>query len=137
MLHRGELPDVLADPAVLRPAFVNLMANAVKFSRLAPQPRVDIDATANGDEVVVRVRDNGVGFDDSQAASLFQPFRRLHGAAYEGTGLGLSIVRLAVDRHGGRVWAQSAPGHGATFAFTLPGAAYAAAPSPQPAAVPG
>ena len=70
--------------------------------------------------MTIHVKDNGEGFDSSAAASLFNPFQRLHGSEFEGHGVGLSIVRRAVERHGGRVWAQGRPGAGATFSFSLP-----------------
>ena len=72
--------------------------------------------------------DNGPGFDMRHAGKLFQVFERLHGADYEGSGIGLAIVRRAVEAHGGRVWAESAPGEGATFFFSLPVAASPATP---------
>ncbi len=117
------LPDVDADPDLLRPVLVNLIGNAMKFSRESASPRVDISASVQAGEVTVHVHDNGVGFDTGAAASLFQPFQRLHGTRFEGHGIGLSIVRRAVERLGGRVWADAEPGRGATFNFTLPCAA--------------
>jgi len=79
---------------------------------------------------VLFVRDNGVGFDPSQADRLFKPFHRLHGAQFAGSGVGLSIVKRIVDRHGGRVWAESSPGQGATFYVSFgPQAADAVAPA--------
>ena len=71
----------------------------------------------------MHVRDNGVGFDSASAGQLFEPFMRLHGRKFEGHGIGLRIVRRAVERHGGRVWAEAEPDHGAAFHFTLPKAA--------------
>jgi signal transduction histidine kinase len=121
------LEPLFADADLLRPALVNLLANAAKFSRDASAPQVHVSATTEGDTVVVCVSDNGIGFDDAAARDLFQPFRRLHGTRFEGHGLGLSIVRRAIERHGGRVWATSAPGQGATFRFVIPGAAAEAA----------
>jgi signal transduction histidine kinase len=121
------LEPVFADADLLRPALVNLLANAAKFSRDASAPEVHVSATTEGDNVVVCVRDNGVGFDEAAALDLFQPFRRLHGTRFEGHGLGLSIVRRAIERHGGRVWATSATGQGAAFRFVIPGAAAGAA----------
>jgi signal transduction histidine kinase len=116
----GELPTVLADRELLRPVFVNLIGNALKFTRGDDDPRIEIRASANEAEYVVCVRDNGVGFPADVADRLFQPFSRLHGTAYEGHGIGLSIVRRAVERHGGRAWAEPAPDRGAAFYFTLP-----------------
>ncbi|HEY9027154.1 MAG TPA: HAMP domain-containing sensor histidine kinase [Burkholderiaceae bacterium] len=119
----GTLPDVRADADLLRPVLVNLITNALKFSRDADPPIVRIDASADDGEVTVHVRDNGVGFDSAAAGQLFEPFARLHGRSFEGHGIGLSIVRRAVERHGGRVWAEAEPDRGAAFHFTLPRAA--------------
>jgi len=119
----GDLPEVQADADLLRPVLVNLMGNAVKFARDARPPIVQVDASVEAGDVTVHVRDNGVGFAPEAAPQLFQPFMRLHGRRFEGHGIGLSIVRRAVERHGGRVWAESQPEHGAAFHFTLPKAA--------------
>lgn len=116
----GELPTVMADRGLLRPVFVNLIGNALKFARGDEDSRIEIRASANDAEHVVCVRDNGIGFPADVADRLFQPFSRLHGARYEGHGIGLSIVRRAVERHGGRAWAETAPEGGAAFYFTLP-----------------
>lgn len=115
----GPLPEVQGDPALLRQVWVNLLGNAMKFSRQSPSPRVEVGAEASGDALAFFVRDNGVGFADAVAPKLFEPFQRLHGSAYAGHGLGLSIVKRIVQRHGGRIWAESAEGRGATFYFTL------------------
>lgn len=117
------LPVVDADPALLRAVLTNLIGNALKFSERRAEGRVSVYAETGAEGVTVHVTDNGEGFDAASAALLFQPFQRLHGAAYEGHGVGLSIVRRAVERHGGRVWAQGQPGGGATFSFSLPQAA--------------
>nr|WP_246312302.1 HAMP domain-containing sensor histidine kinase [Aquabacterium terrae] len=122
-IELGTLPQVDGDPDLLRPVLTNLISNAIKFSREQPAPRIEVTAELRGGEHVVRVADNGAGFDSSAAQQIFEPFRRLHGRRFEGTGVGLSIVRRAVERHGGRVWAQAAPGQGATFYFSLPLAA--------------
>lgn len=122
-IHLGRLPDVQADPELLRPVLSNLIGNAVKFSRGQSGARVDIEAEVTAAEHIVCVRDNGVGFDTGAAQGIFQPFQRLHGGRYEGSGVGLSIVRRAVERHGGRVWAEAAPDQGARFYFSLPRAA--------------
>jgi len=119
----GNLPEVEADADLLRPVLVNLIGNAVKFARDAHPPIVRIDASVGAEEVTVHVSDNGVGFPPEAAPQLFQPFMRLHGRRFEGHGIGLSIVRRAVERHGGRVWAESRPDEGAAFHFTLPKAA--------------
>ncbi|MBL0726462.1 ATP-binding protein [Piscinibacter sp. HJYY11] len=104
---------------LLRQVFVNLLGNALKFTRERAVPVVEVDLGAPG---TVVVRDNGIGFDASAACGLFEPFQRLHDAAHPGMGIGLSLVKRIVERHGGRVWAESAPGQGACFHFTLPAA---------------
>lgn len=116
----GDLPTVHADRELLRPVFVNLIGNALKFSRGDAHAQIEIAASANDAEFVVCVKDNGIGFPADVAERLFMPFSRLHGGAYEGHGVGLSIVRRAVERHGGRAWAVAAPQQGAAFYFTLP-----------------
>jgi PAS domain S-box-containing protein len=118
------LPHVQADSPMLRQVWANLISNAVKYSRLSSPPRITIDCEnpgAAGDILVFRVRDNGVGFDPGQAARLFGVFQRLHDAGeFEGTGIGLANVRRIVARHGGRTWAESEVGKGATFYFSIP-----------------
>jgi signal transduction histidine kinase len=116
------LPLVDADPALLRAVMSNLIGNAVKFTRDRSDARIEVDAVTSADAVCLQVRDNGVGFDAAAAAAVFAPFHRLHDATYAGHGIGLSIVRRAVERHGGKVWAESSPGQGACFSFTLPAA---------------
>jgi signal transduction histidine kinase len=114
-------PAVRADPRLMRAVLENLFANAWKFTAKVPAPRVGFGAlTAEGGTAFV-VRDNGSGFDMRHAARLFQPFQRLHRESdFPGTGIGLATVHRIVDRHGGRVWAESAPGEGARFFFTVP-----------------
>lgn len=119
----GELPVVDADRVLLKRVFVNLISNAIKFSRGArPRPRVEVDFLEQGETQVLFVRDNGVGFDMDESGRMFRAFERLHhGGEYEGTGVGLALVARIIGRHGGRVWAESEPGQGATFYFTLAG----------------
>jgi len=117
------LPPAMGDKTLIRQVLANLVGNAVKFSRGRPRPDVRIGARPQGAEVIYFVRDNGVGFDMRYADKLFQVFGRLHRAEeFEGTGVGLALVQRIVQRHGGRVWAESVPDRGATFHFTLPGA---------------
>jgi signal transduction histidine kinase len=115
------MPRVLADQALLRQVWANLLSNAIKYSSRRDQAEVRIDYESTGPELVFSVSDNGVGFDPEYAAKLFAPFSRLHkNEEFEGTGIGLALVRRIVERHGGRTWAASVPGEGATFSFSLP-----------------
>jgi PAS domain S-box-containing protein len=117
----GPLPALQADPVLLRQIFANLIDNALKYSRGQAPPRIEISAETREGEVVVRIADNGVGFDPAYAHKLFGVFQRLHSQQeFEGTGVGLAIVRKIVERHGGRVWAEGAVDAGARFLFSLP-----------------
>jgi signal transduction histidine kinase len=117
-----DLVPAHGDRAMLRQVFVNFISNAVKFSAHAERPVVKIGSERRNGENVYWVRDNGVGFDMRYAAKLFEVFQRLHKFdEFEGTGVGLAIAKRVITRHGGRVWAESSPGAGASFYFTLPG----------------
>jgi len=117
----AELPRIYADSALLRQVFVNLLNNALKYSRTRETTIIEISARQEAGENVIWVRDNGVGFDSRYAHKLFGVFQRLHRAAdFEGTGVGLANVRRIILRHGGRTWAEGELNHGATFYFTLP-----------------
>jgi len=117
----GELPRVQGNEAMLRQVWANLVSNALKFASTQRALRIEIAAERNGSDITYSVRDNGVGFDMAYAAKLFGVFNRLHSAsAFPGVGVGLAIVRRIVQRHGGRVWAQSREGEGSTFCFSLP-----------------
>lgn len=120
----GRLGTVQADPAMLKQVLANLFGNAIKFTRDRNPAVVEVGCRAEtGSPSVYYVRDNGAGFDMRQADKLFGVFQRLHNAReYEGTGVGLAIVQRVIERHGGQVWAESTPGEGATFYFTLLGA---------------
>lgn len=117
-----ELPTVRTDPALLRPALLNLISNAVKFSAKTAQPLVEVGVLPDdgGGFRTFFVKDNGPGFDDEAAGKLFTPFVRLHADQFEGHGVGLSIVRRAINKLGGGVWAKGQVGAGAAFYFTLP-----------------
>ena len=120
-LRIGALPEALADPSLLKQVFVNLLSNAFKFTRRTDPAIIEIGGERRASECEYFVRDNGAGFDMRFADRLFGVFQRLHEARhFEGTGVGLSIVHQIVQRHGGRIWADSAVNQGATFRFTLP-----------------
>jgi signal transduction histidine kinase len=115
----GELPVLNGDPGNLRQVFQNLIGNAIKFTEDRPEVRVTADRV-DGDWVFA-VSDNGIGMDPKEARGIFEPFHRLHGEGkYAGTGIGLAVCERIVEHHGGRIWAESEPGHGSTFHFTLP-----------------
>ncbi len=116
------MPPVRADPALLRMVFVNLIANAVKFTRQRSEARIEIGPTRSGPgETVIFVRDNGAGFDAANAKKIFGVFERLHSQAeFEGTGIGLANVERIIRRHGGRVWADGAVDRGASVYFSIP-----------------
>jgi PAS domain S-box-containing protein len=124
-LSVGELPACEADPSLLKQVFVNLISNALKFSRERPVARIHVGCERREGECVCFVKDNGVGFDMRYADKLFGVFQRLHRVEeYDGTGVGLAVVQRIVHRHGGRVWAEGEVDSGATFSFTLGGTAH-------------
>ena len=115
------LPPALGDRALLKQVWLNLLANAVKFTAPREPGRIEVGACSEGGENIYYVKDNGVGFDPAHADKLFGAFQRLPGASeFEGTGLGLAIVQKIIQRHGGRVWAEGQVEAGATFYFSLP-----------------
>ncbi len=116
----GSLPVVDADRAMLRQILENLIGNAFKYSAGSARPQIEIGLQPNAGESVFYVRDNGVGFDMQYAGKLFGMFQRMHTVGqFPGTGVGLAIVKRLIERHGGRIWAESEPGQGSTFFFTL------------------
>lgn len=119
--HVDTLPDVIADPAFLQLALYNLLSNAVKFTAQSDPAVIRVTSEKLSNEVVFHVADNGVGFNMEYVHKLFGVFQRLHRMEdFNGTGIGLANVRRIVERHGGRVWARSVPGEGATFSFSIP-----------------
>lgn len=117
----GAVPQVRADPVLLRQVFQNLLSNALKYTRPRERAVIEVTGCVAGTEVLFTIRDNGVGFENAYAHKLFGVFQRLHRVEdYDGVGIGLANVRRIVERHGGRVWAEGALDRGATFCFTLP-----------------
>lgn len=117
------LPHVLGDRRLLRQVWINLLANAVKFTRRQEVAVIEVGGRQEDEETVFYVKDNGVGFDLKYAGKMFEVFQRLHHQEeFEGTGVGLALVKRIINRHGGRIWAEGEVNRGATIFFTLPGA---------------
>ena len=117
----GNLPSAFGDATLLRQVWVNLISNAYKYSKNNPSPEIEIGSINHPNRVVFYVKDNGVGFEMKYYDKLFGVFQRLHSESeFEGTGVGLAIVKKIVDRHEGKVWAESTLNEGATFFFSLP-----------------
>ena len=117
----GELPAANCDASLIKQVWINLLGNAVKYTRGSAVAQVEVEGVLEAGEVRYSIRDNGAGFDPRYADKLFGVFQRLHTASeFEGTGVGLALVQRIVTRHGGRVWAEGRPGDGATFGFSLP-----------------
>ena len=118
---REVLPSVLGNSERIGLVLQNLLSNALKYQDSRP-PRIHISATRHDNEYIISVRDNGIGFDPQYADRIFGLFKRLHRAEeYPGTGVGLALCKQIIEQHGGRIWADSKPGQGSTFFFSLPG----------------
>ena len=116
----AKLPSIEGDSNMLKQVWVNFISNAVKYSQKKERPLIEVGSTEGEGEVTFYVKDNGAGFDMKNYDKLFGVFQRLHSAHdFEGTGVGLAIVKRIVERHGGKVWAESAVGEGSTFFFSL------------------
>jgi len=120
VVTQSALPEVFADPTQLSQMFQNLIGNAIKF-RDAAEPRIHVACEDGVDGLWhFSVQDNGVGIDEKYSERIFQVFQRLHNRKeYPGTGIGLAICKKIAERHGGRIWVESQPGHGSTFRFTI------------------
>ena len=117
----NDLPLVLGDPNLIKQVMVNLLANAIKYTRPGKPAVIEVGGRSEGSETFYYIKDNGIGFDERYAHKIFGTFERLHSAdEYEGTGIGLAIVKRIIERHGGRVWAEGKLNDGATFYFALP-----------------
>lgn len=120
VIQRDPLPQVMADPVQLGQLFQNLLSNAMKFRGQA-QPRIYLSARKDGDSWTFSIRDNGIGISPDHTDRIFVIFQRLHTKVeYPGTGIGLAISKKIVERHGGRIWVEAAPGGGSVFYFTIP-----------------
>ena len=124
---RFDLPEpgqacVHADSSMVQVVLTNLLANALKFTRLRNDALIQVQVAIDGQDTVVLIKDNGVGFDNSKNEQLFGMFKRLHPAAqFEGTGVGLALVNRIMKKHGGSIWAEGVPDKGATFFLRFPG----------------
>jgi light-regulated signal transduction histidine kinase (bacteriophytochrome) len=117
----GELPEAIADPALIKLVWTNLISNAIKYSSTRKRSKILIESFSMDSHLVYSVRDNGVGFDMNYVDKLFGVFQRLHSSReFEGNGVGLAIVKRIVTRHNGRVWAEGEKDKGAVFYFSLP-----------------
>jgi signal transduction histidine kinase len=117
----GKLHSITGDSGLIRQVMQNLISNAIKYSARKEKPEIEISSEAKNNEIIFKIKDNGAGFDMQYKDKLFGVFQRLHNQdEFEGTGVGLAIVHRIITKHGGKVWAESKPDHGATFYFSLP-----------------
>ncbi len=115
------LPTITGEHRQITRLFLNLIGNAIKYRAPDRPPEVHVSAVSDDDKwITISVADNGIGFKQEYADKIFNPFTRLHGQEYSGSGVGLTICKRIVDQLGGRIWAESKPGEGSTFYFTLP-----------------
>jgi light-regulated signal transduction histidine kinase (bacteriophytochrome) len=121
VIHVAPMPTVWAWPGRIDQVFQNLIQNAIKYRKPDVPPEIHVKATEHAAEWVFAVQDNGIGFDQKNAQKIFSLFKQLHPRGeYEGMGMGLAIVKRIVERHGGQVCAETAPGIGSSFYFSLP-----------------
>lgn len=121
-IHYAQLPILDQASPLISQVFQNLIGNAIKFVPKDRTPRIDLSAKEDGHQWIFCVKDNGIGVEKENLDKIFEVFRRLHGRdEYPGTGIGLTICKKIVERHGGKIWAESSPGQGTSFFFTLPG----------------
>jgi len=119
-----EIPDACADSATIQQLWVNLVSNAIKYTRHKENAVIEIGSEERDDSLTYYIKDNGAGFDMRYYEKLFGVFQRLHSdKEFEGTGVGLAIVQRIISKHGGQIWAEAKPDEGATFYFTLKRAA--------------
>jgi PAS domain S-box-containing protein len=119
-ITKDALPTVLGNDAQLSQVFQNLLSNAIKYRKPGERPQIHISASSQDGQATFRVQDSGIGFKQQYAEQIFGLFKRLHGRSIPGSGIGLALCRRIVERHKGRIWAESEPGRGAVFFFTLP-----------------
>ena len=121
IVNQTEIPDITCDPILIHQALYNVVANAFKFTGPRETAIIDISSRLEGGELIISIKDNGVGFDMKYAGKLFGVFQRLHSVnEFEGIGMGLAIVQRILRRHDGRIWASDATENGATFHLALP-----------------
>jgi light-regulated signal transduction histidine kinase (bacteriophytochrome) len=120
LITHDNLPTMVYDLRQLSQLFQNLIGNAIKYRRPEEPPQIYIAVERQGREWIFSIRDNGIGFESAESERIFGVFKRLHGREVAGTGIGLAICRRIVEHHGGCIWAESAPGVGSTFSFTVP-----------------